>query len=66
MKIKFKPKDKNIISGYRIKKGFLWLPKKIGLEMRWLEYAEWEEYYLEANGRRFFKTICKEDKFWKN
>ena len=25
--------------------GFLWFPRQIGLECRWLEYAEWAQEY---------------------
>ena len=31
----------------RIKKRFLWWPKKIGEETRWLEIAEWKEQWIE-------------------
>lgn len=27
----------------RTKDGFLWLPKKLGNEWRWLEYAKWKQ-----------------------
>ena len=27
----------------RERKGYLWFPKRIGLETRWLEVATWEE-----------------------
>lgn len=29
----------------RIKTGFLFLPKKIKNQWRWLEFAEWEQVY---------------------
>ncbi len=30
---------------YRFIRGFLFLPKRIGNETRWLEFALWEEHY---------------------
>ena len=48
----------------RIKSGFLFLPKEIKDEWRWLERAKWEEgvmrqsYYTDANG-----MPCKEHYF---
>ncbi len=35
--------EKNFLS--RENSGFLWLPKTVGEELRWLEYAEWLEVY---------------------
>lgn len=32
----------------RIKKGFLFFPKEINNEMRWLEWAKWEEEYKDG------------------
>lgn len=29
----------------RLKRRFLWFPKRIGFETRWLEVAYWEERY---------------------
>jgi len=30
-----------------VKNNFLWIPKTIGDEMRWLEYASYKEKYLD-------------------
>ena len=30
----------------RIRSGFLLLPKRIGRETRWLEFARWEQTYM--------------------
>lgn len=30
---------------------FLWLPKTIGRETRWFEFAEWRELYKECKSR---------------
>ena len=49
MRIKFKPRapwPKQ--SETRTRHGFLWLPKKIGNELRWLETAYWEEMYIDV------------------
>ena len=35
-------------AGTRIRSGFLWIPKTLGNETRWMEHATWEEVY-EAN-----------------
>ena len=31
----------------RIVKGFLWFPKQINNDVRWLEKAKWEQVYVE-------------------
>lgn len=31
---------------YRLRGGFMWLPKRIGEETRWLECAVWSERYF--------------------
>jgi hypothetical protein len=36
------PQDGDI----RTRSAFLWFPKEIGLEMRWLERASWYERYI--------------------
>ena len=33
----------------RTKRAFLWFPKKIGGETRWLETASWKERYLPTH-----------------
>ncbi len=35
----------------RVRNAFLWLPKKIDGEWRWLEWAEWKEMYYRPTGR---------------
>ena len=41
----------------RTKKGFLFLPKRIGNETRWLEFATWKQFcYWELNGE-FYKWV---------
>lgn len=42
-----KPNDK------RIRSGFLFLPKCINGEIRWLEFAWWEEMFVETYGREY-------------
>lgn len=37
----------------RIKRGFLFFPKRINLEWRWLEIAEWNESYYDSHTRWF-------------
>lgn len=46
MRIKFEEKKFVYRGTQRIRKAFLWLPIKIGEELRWLEKAEWLQ---EAN-----------------
>lgn len=42
-----KSKQSNIKNGtIRSRKGFLFLPKKIGHITRWLEYAKWSEQFI--------------------
>lgn len=43
MKLKLKPLPKD--GDTREKTKFLWLPKEINQEIRWLEYARWQERY---------------------
>lgn len=43
MRIKLKEKIKPIIGNKRIIEKFLWFPKKINLEIRWLERAKIEQ-----------------------
>lgn len=33
----------------RIRRGFLWFPKRIGYELRWLENAIWRQRYVEIS-----------------
>lgn len=41
----------------RVRKGFLWFPRTIGRETRWLEKAVWEEH---------FWTTPDHDRVWLN
>ena len=34
----------------RAKSGFLLFPRTIGRKTRWLEYAKWEEMWVDSNG----------------
>jgi len=40
----------------RVRTAFLWLPRTIDYEERWLERATWEEEYLERNPG-YFKGV---------
>jgi hypothetical protein len=40
----------------RHRKGFLWLPKTIQSEKRWLEYAEWTEEYIAGRTGGFWES----------
>lgn len=31
---------------YKIRKGFLFFPKRIGDQIRWLEFAEWKREFM--------------------
>ena len=60
MKINHKPKPRD--GEYRISSGFLWFPKTIGSQTRWLEYAKWLECYLkfaDGNGFAFYEWIAR-------
>lgn len=46
MRIVLKTKPKG--GDTRIKSGFLWFPKIIQNEIRWLEYATWHETYYQS------------------
>lgn len=51
------------IGDIRKRSGFLWLPKEINHEVRFWEYAEWEEEYKWdplLNGWEAYKWINKE------
>ena len=43
MRLKLKPVSKH--GDYRIRQGFLFLPKIMNQEWRWLEKAKWEQKY---------------------
>ena len=43
--MKFKLKKTPDNRETKINKGFLFLPKWIGLEIRWLEFAKWKSEY---------------------
>ena len=43
------PRSRPKTGDTRIRKGFLYFPKIIEIEIRWWEYAEWEETYFETN-----------------
>lgn len=45
----------------RIVKGFLWFPKEINNEVRWLEKAEWKQVYFLGywNDREWLDTTDK-------
>lgn len=47
--MKFKQKTKPESFTYRKRSGFLFLPKKIGMETRWLEFAKWKEYFIDSS-----------------
>lgn len=56
MRIHAKEKKENknpTVGEKRIHKGFLFLPKWIEREMRWLEQASWEEEYCAIMGNDF-------------
>lgn len=36
------------VGDIRHRDGFLWLPKRIGDEWRWLEWAAWKEEFVEG------------------
>jgi hypothetical protein len=46
----------------RIKKGFLFFPKVINNETRWLEFAEWEQKYVVDNAWISTKWIDNKEK----
>jgi hypothetical protein len=49
-----------------MKRRFLFLPKTIRGETRWLEFAAWlEEYHVGGNGRNEIRTYWKETKWLK-
>lgn len=45
-----RPKDRDI----RIKRRFLWFPKIIHREIRWLEVASWSEVYIGDNVSKLY------------
>lgn len=44
------------IGDYRIRSGFLFLPKRIGEEYRWLEVAVWKERREESKGGGYWRS----------
>lgn len=44
----------------RFRKRFLWLPKRIGEETRWLELGRWHEVYSERRwkGEEFWQPLA--------
>lgn len=59
------------IGDKRVSSGFLWLPKTIDGETRWLEKATWKEEYNEywlvtglSNSNSFFHDYSWDDIEW--
>lgn len=48
----------------RIKTGFLFFPKTIGYERRWLEFATWNEEYYEGYLSTSWEPRCWIDDSW--
>jgi len=48
MKIKIKQESAKV-GDLRTKSRFLWFPKIINSELRWLEFAQWEEMLLSKD-----------------
>lgn len=46
--------DNPEVGDKRVKTKFLWFPKKIGTEIRWLETATWVEVFVYQNGQVFW------------
>lgn len=42
---------------YRVRQGFLWFPKTIGIETRWLERAKWKEQYVCTNIQKVWRAF---------
>lgn len=49
------PKDRT----KRERRGYLWFPKRIGNETRWLEAAAWEEEVMH-----WISALTKKDLYW--
>lgn len=68
MRFYFEPKEPTVVGDVRTKSRFLWFPKRIGNEMRWLERATWtEEAYLGtafAGGRAIPNAILRWKPIW--
>ena len=45
----------------RIKSKFLWFPKWISEEIRWLEYVTWEDFYVADSGTWYARNWIDED-----
>lgn len=54
--MRWSSKPKPEIGDCRVKVAFLWLPKKINNEWRWMEWAAWEEQYDEYKGSWWLAT----------
>lgn len=52
-------KEHHHYNSKRSRRRFLWLPKTIGLETRWLEFATWNEEYVRGSN----VSACGD--FWK-
>lgn len=44
--MRWTPKPLPDLGTLRVRVGFLWLPKKLNGEWRWLEYAAWSEEFV--------------------
>lgn len=58
MRWKVTPPIKHSVGQERSVTRFLWLPKTIGFETRWLETASWRESYIaNIDGPNFWEPI---------
>lgn len=63
--MRWRPDAKLKQDDLRERKGFLFLPKTIAGETRWLEFARWAEVYTNESPSRaigyYWKPVC-----WRN
>lgn len=60
MKFKHKPEARWPKDGTKRERGgYLWFPKRIGNETRWLEAAAWEEEVMH-----WVSALTKKDLYW--
>ena len=50
VRMRFTQRYSHEIGETRRRKGFLWIPRQAGRDIRWLEIAEWEEVIVYKPG----------------
>lgn len=74
MRWKIKLNIDPVLGDERENGGFLILPKRLGLQYRWLEFARWRERYErksvlvngdpEGDGPHYKEVCCWRERYW--